>query len=75
MLKKIAVFFMGIVFAVSVLPVMAADKYVVIKDSKGRCIVRAAKGETPKTIAGPFATKKEAEAAKKEKCPPQDKKK
>jgi hypothetical protein len=47
----------------------AADQWVVIKDSAGKCSVRQTKGKTPKTIAGPFATKAEAEKAKGEKCP------
>jgi hypothetical protein len=45
------------------------DKWVVIQDKTGKCSVKNVKGETPKTIAGPFATKEEAERAKAEKCP------
>lgn len=75
MLKKIAVFFVGVMFALASLPVLAAEQWAVIKDSKGRCSVRQVTKKTEKTIAGPFATKAEAEKAKKEKCPPSEKKK
>ncbi|MDQ7784641.1 MAG: hypothetical protein RDU20_17280 [Desulfomonilaceae bacterium] len=51
-------------------PAFAADeKWVVIKDSKGVCKVIKAKEKTPKTIAGPFASKDEANKAKEAKCP------
>ncbi|MFH1115238.1 MAG: hypothetical protein V1792_15115 [Pseudomonadota bacterium] len=46
----------------------AGQKWVVIKDSKGVCKVVQAKDKTPKTIAGPFATKDEALKAKAAKC-------
>ena len=43
----------------------------VIKDKNGKCSVHeTTKGKTPKTIAGPFATKELAEAAKAKECPP-----
>jgi len=75
MLKKVAIFVIGLFFVLSSIPGMAAEQWVVIKDSQGKCSVRKAKGTTPKTIAGPFATKAEAEKAKKEKCPKPEKKK
>lgn len=59
--------FSGVVFA-------AGDKYVVIKDKNGVCKVLKTKGKTPKTIAGPFDTKKDAQAAKDKNCPETHKK-
>jgi hypothetical protein len=75
MLKRIVVLIVGLMFALTSLPVMAADQWAVIKDSKGRCSVKSVTKTTPKTIAGPFSTKAEAEKAKKEKCPPAEQKK
>jgi len=75
MLKKIVVLIVGVVFALVSLPALAAEQWAVIKDSKGRCSVRQVTKKTDKTIAGPFATKAEADKAKKEKCPPAEKKK
>lgn len=75
MLKRIVVLIVGVMFALATLPAMAADQWAVIKDSKGRCYVKQVTKKTEKTIAGPFATKAEAEKAKKEKCPPPEKKK
>lgn len=69
-LKKLAVFFVAAVFALVAGLTFAADKYVVIKDKKGVCkVIRAKKDKTPATIAGPYATKAEAQKAKEEKCP------
>lgn len=53
---------------------LAADQWVVIKDSKGVCKVIKAKAKTAKTIAGPFAKKEDAVKAKEEKCPKKGKK-
>jgi hypothetical protein len=75
MLKRIVVLIVGIMFALASLPAMAAEQWAVIKDSKGKCSVRSVTKKTEKTIAGPFATKAEAEKAKKEKCPPAEQKK
>lgn len=69
MLKKLAVLMVVAIFALVSVPAFAADKYVVIKDKKGVCKVIKSKDKTAKTIAGPFATKAEAEKAKEEKCP------
>jgi len=56
---------------VSLAAAYAAEKqWVVIKDSTGKCSVKqTSKGKTPKTIAGPFATKEEAKKAKDKECP------
>ncbi len=69
MLKRIVVLIVGVMFAFASLPVMAADQWAVIKDTKGRCSVRKVVKKTEKTVAGPFATKAEAEKAKQEACP------
>jgi hypothetical protein len=53
----------------SAIALAAGDQYVVIKDKNGVCKVLKTKGKTPKTIAGPFPSKKEAESAKARKCP------
>ncbi len=58
---------------VSGLAFAAEKKWVVIQDAKGVCKVIQAKEKTPKTIAGPFATKDEAMKAKAAKCPPKKK--
>jgi lipopolysaccharide/colanic/teichoic acid biosynthesis glycosyltransferase len=69
MLKRILAAFFVACFLMITVPVMSAEQWIVIKDSKGRCSVRTtSKGKTPKTIAGPFATKAEADKAKADKC-------
>jgi hypothetical protein len=76
MLKRIVVLIVGVMFALTSLPVLAADQWGVIKDKNGKCkVISMKKGATPKTIAGPFATKDEASKAKKEKCPSTEQKK
>jgi hypothetical protein len=75
-LKYIVILVITLVFAVSSGLAMAAEKqWFVIKDSRERCSVIQAKAATPKTIAGPFATKDQAQKAKEEKCPKVQKKK
>jgi hypothetical protein len=69
-MKKTAILLMVAVFLlVSGLSFAAGKKWAVIKDSKGVCKVIQVKAKTPKTIAGPFATKAEAMKAKDSKCP------
>ena len=46
----------------------AADSYVIIKDKNGACKVIMSDHKTPKTIAGPFKKKEEAEKAKAADC-------
>lgn len=67
--KAVVFFVVAIFFMMSGLSLAAAKKWVVIKDAKGVCKVIQAKDKTPKTIAGPFATKAEATKAKASKCP------
>lgn len=69
MIKKLVAVSVMLGFLLSTGIASAAQVWVVVKDSKGVCKVISSKGATPKTIAGPFNTKKEAEAAKVEKCP------
>ncbi len=72
------------VFSLTSVIALAADKtekqqksekqWVVIKDKNGKCAVRAVThGKTEKTIAGPFATKEQAEAEKAKLCPKKEK--
>jgi hypothetical protein len=69
-LKKTLIFCMTALFLLVSAMALAADKsWFVIKDSKGTCKVLQAKERTPKTIAGPFASKAEATKAKEESCP------
>jgi hypothetical protein len=70
-MKKISALFLILCLIVqfSLVAFAAQDQYVVIKDKNGVCKVLKTKGKTPKTIAGPFKTKKQAQAAKEEKCP------
>lgn len=82
--RKTVIFVVVAVFALTSAFVLAADKpekqmksekqWVVIKDKNGKCSVRAVThGKTEKTIAGPFATKELAEAAKAKECPKPEK--
>ncbi|MCX5862873.1 MAG: hypothetical protein WCG29_06485 [Desulfomonile sp.] len=69
-LTKTLIFCVTALFLLVSAMALAADKqWFVIKDSKGVCSVRQLQGTSPKTIAGPFATKVEATKAKEEKCP------
>ncbi|MGO9566642.1 MAG: hypothetical protein ACLP5H_03775 [Desulfomonilaceae bacterium] len=82
--RKTVIFLVVAVFSLMSALVLAADKpekqqkqekqWVVIKDKNGKCSVRAVThGKTEKTIAGPFATKELAEAAKAKECPTKEK--
>jgi len=82
--RKTVVFVVVVVFSLMSGLALAAEKvekqqkqekqWVVIKDKNGKCSVRAvAHGKTEKTIAGPFATKELAEAAKAKECPKPEK--
>jgi hypothetical protein len=76
MLKKLMILIVAAFFLLTITPMtFAADQWAVIQDTSGKCSVRSVKGKTPKTIAGPFATKAEAEKAKQEKCGKPDQKK
>ncbi len=75
-LKHIVILVIVLAFAFAPSLALAAEKqWFVIKDKNERCSVRQLKGATEKTIAGPFATKDQAEKAKAEKCPKVEKKK
>jgi hypothetical protein len=82
--RKTVIFLVVAVFSLMSALALAADKpdkqqkqekqWVVIKDKNGKCSVRAVThGKTEKTIAGPFATKELAEAAKAKECPTKEK--
>jgi len=66
--KSLIFLMTGMFLLVSVLAMAAENPWFVIKDTRGVCSVRQAKAKTPKTIAGPFATKAEAQKAKEESC-------
>jgi hypothetical protein len=67
--KRLVVLLLAVVFALTVTVLTASANYVVIKGKNGVCKVIEAKDKTPKTIAGPFKTKDEAENAKAKECP------
>ncbi len=67
--KRVVVLCLALVFLLTTALVLAAgDSWVVIKDKNGICKVIKAQEKTPKTIAGPFKTKEEAEKAKVTEC-------
>lgn len=77
-LKKMFVALCLVAFAFASGPVFAegqpkaakpGKQYYVIKDSKGRCSIRQLEKKSPKSIAGPYATKDEAQKAKDKECP------
>ncbi len=63
----------GLALAAEKAAAKAEKQWFVLKDVKGRCSVRELKAATPKTIAGPYATKEAAHKAKDEKCPKTEK--
>ena len=74
-LKRFLVIVILVLFALSPIVGIAAEKqYFVIKDKLGRCSVRLLEKKTEKAIAGPFATKAEAQKAKEKECPKAEKK-
>jgi hypothetical protein len=77
MMRKIMLFLVAALISTALaIPSFAADlSWFVLQDSKGRCSVRQMKDKSPKTIAGPYATKEAATKAKAEKCPKTEKKK
>ena len=69
-MKKLLVFLTVVVFALTASFGLAAGKsWFIIKDKNGVCKVIEAEKKTPKTIAGPFASKDAAVKAKEKKCP------
>ncbi len=47
----------------------AGESWVVIKDKNGVCKIIQSDHKTPKTIAGPFKSKEDAEKAEAKECP------
>ncbi len=75
-MKHIVILVIVLAFAFAPSLALAAEKqWFVIKDKNERCSVRQLKAATEKTIAGPFASKDQAEKSKAEKCPKVEKKK
>ena len=78
--RNTVIFLVVAVFSLTSGLVLAADKpekqqkqdmkWWVLKNKKGVCSLHEGKVKTPTTVAGPFATKPEAEAAKAKECPP-----
>ena len=69
MKKTVILLVVAVFLLVSGLSFAAGKKWALIRDAKGVCKVIQVKDKTPKTIAGPFATKAEAMKAKDTKCP------
>ena len=69
-LKRIVGTITLIFFVLSPLVGLAAEKqWCVVKDKKEKCRVIQCEKKTPKTVAGPFKTKDEADKAKAKECP------
>jgi hypothetical protein len=67
--RRLIGFFIAMFFVLTTVAALAAgDSYVVIKDKNGICKIIKAQEKTPKTIAGPFKTKEEAQKAKEKEC-------
>ena len=66
--KRVWILLLAVAFGLTITVSLASADYVVIKDKNGRCSVRESDHKTPKTIAGPFKTKEEAEKAKEKLC-------
>jgi hypothetical protein len=67
--RRLIGFFIAMIFVLTTVAAFAAgDSYVVIKDKNGICKIIKAQEKTPKTIAGPFKTKEEAQRAKEKEC-------
>ena len=68
--KKATILAIALMFAlVSTLALAQAKQYYVLKSKRGVCSVRLLKAKSATTIAGPFATKEEAQKAKEKECP------
>ena len=69
-MKKLTVMLVVVAFCLTSSVVFAkAYKFYIVKDKKGVCKVIEADKKTPKTVAGPYKTRANAEKAKAEKCP------
>ncbi len=67
--RRLIGLFIAMIFVLTTVVAFAAgDSYVVIKDKNGICKIIKAQEKTPKTIAGPFKTKEEAQKAKEKEC-------
>jgi hypothetical protein len=66
--------FVGVVLALvfsltAALAFAAGESWVVIKDKNGVCKIIKSDHKTPKTVAGPFKSKEDAEKAEAKECP------
>ncbi|MCA1961760.1 MAG: hypothetical protein LDL33_13310 [Desulfomonile sp.] len=68
-MKKFLILMALALFVFTSTAALAADQYFVLKDKNNKCYVKKLKAQTPATIAGPFASKAEADKVKAEKCP------
>jgi hypothetical protein len=68
-MKRFLAILLVMVFSLTATLAIAADSWVVIKDKHGACKVIKSDHKTPKTIAGPFASKDEAKKVKEKECP------
>ncbi len=73
MIKRLLAILLVLVFSLTATLAIAADSSVVIKDKHGVCKVIKSDHKTPKTIAGPFASKDEAKKVKDKECPKENK--
>ena len=66
---RVSVLLLAIIFCLtSSLALAGGDSWVVIKDKNGICKVIKSDHTTPKTVAGPFKTKEEAQKTKEKEC-------
>jgi hypothetical protein len=69
-MKRLIVIIVAAAFCLSSSVVFAkAYRFYIVKDKKGVCKVIEADKKTPKTLAGPYKTRENAEKAKATKCP------
>ena len=65
---RVWVLLLAVAFALTITVSLASADYVVLKDKKGHCRIIESAHKTPKTIAGPFKTREEAQKAKEKEC-------
>ncbi len=66
--NRVLILLLAVAFGLVITVSLASADYVVIKDKNGICRVIESAHKTPKTIAGPFKTKEEAQASKAKEC-------
>ena len=69
-MKKLTAILLAVAFCLTASVVLAKSyKFYIVKDKAGVCKVIEAEKKTPKTLAGPYKTRENAEKAKATKCP------